>query len=89
MGVVGLSHNGQCIYSEDFCRQLMTEPDRNWSALLFRRIRVEPSAHPHSLALKTNRPMYALNPGLRFSTRRWPALLRRAAAPGRKPFVRQ
>ncbi len=65
MGVVGLSHNGPCIYSEDFCRQLMTEPDPQLvSPMLFAESVLNIVPTHISLALKTNRPMYALNPGL-------------------------
>lgn len=64
-GVVSVSHNGPCIYSEDFYKQLLDEEDpRMVSPMLFTESVLNIVTTHIALALKTHCPVLSLNAGL-------------------------
>ena len=65
LGVISLSHNGPCIFCEDFYRDLITEPDPRLVSPSFFAESVLNIVTTHiSLALKTRVPAYAFNAAL-------------------------
>lgn len=67
-GVVGLSHNGPCIYSEEFYRQLCEEENPALvSPTLFVESVLNVACTHLTLAMKTHRPAFALNTDLAHS----------------------
>jgi hypothetical protein len=65
LGVVGLSHNGPSLYSEDFIRDLMSQADPALvNPMPFAESVLNIAAAHVSLALKTKQPVYTLHTDL-------------------------
>ncbi len=65
LGVISLSHNGPCIYSEDFLRDLVSQSNPALvNPMPFAESVLNIAAAHISMAIETKRPVYALNTDL-------------------------